>query len=140
SLEGNVIVCDLGLRAPTVGRGCDSSALLVSRFVFSAQHHHIVGTNLSGITLIPLFVFPASCLNSALDKYPPAFVQVLAADFRELIPSYNVVPFSPLLFFAILVFPDLIGGQGKLRNGSAALSVFHFRVLTQSAYQDDFVY
>ena len=66
-------------------------------FAGPTEHLHLVGNNFSDITLVAVPVVVGAGLDLAFDKNLLAFVQILAADFSQLAPGDNVVPFGLLL-------------------------------------------
>src|SRR5258706_2393473 len=70
-----------------------------------AEHLHAIGDDLGGVTVVAFLVLPLARLQAPLDVNLGAFLQVFAADFRELGERGDAVPFRAFLLLAALVFP-----------------------------------
>ena len=84
-------------------------------------------------------IVPRARLDAAFDINHGAFLQILLADFRELAPHNDAMPFGALLALAIFIFEGLVGGEGKIADALTAGSETRFGIFAETADQDCFI-
>ncbi len=71
-----------------------ATRLLATALIITAtQHLHLIGDNLSDIALVAVTVIIRAGLNFALDINLLPLVKKLTADFSQLAPGNNIMPF-----------------------------------------------
>jgi hypothetical protein len=86
-----------------------------------SQEHQVAGNNFRAIFPLPaLPIFRTRGLNLSLDVKLGTFGYVFADNLCQALPGDDVVPFSALLEFTVLILKALIGGKAELSNRDAA--------------------
>src|SRR5579884_3564598 len=85
-----------------------------------AEHLHIAGDDLIGSSFVSGLIFPLAAPDGALDVNLFALGEVLAADFRQLVPCHDPVPLRMLLLLAVAVLERFVRGDGESCDRTAA--------------------
>src|SRR6266481_83846 len=96
-------------------RGCAARASRVvsatATFASSAQQYQVIHDDFSHVSLLPGgFIVPGVGSQTSLDVDLPAFLQILARNFRGTSPRGNVVPLGAILPLAFFVLVTIVGG------------------------------
>src|SRR3989338_2083778 len=79
-------------------------------------------------SLCPVLSFPISGLQSAFHQNRTAFLQILADRVRLLAENDDIVKLDFLLFFSLLVSPNSVGGDSKIRHQRTGRKSFQLRI------------
>ena len=105
----------------------------------AAKHLHAVAADLGGVAVLAFLVLPLAGADRAFDVDLAALLQVLAADLGLTGEEADPMPLGGLLLVAVLVFPDVAGGQAQVGHGVAVGQVAQLGIGAEVADEDDFV-
>src|SRR5690554_5857912 len=136
------------LRSLVITRTLTATLLAVAGIALittaAIQHLHLavdVHHDFRGVTILTILPLPFAGLQSALDIDLGAFTQILGGNFRELSKNHNFMPFGFGHHLARLsIFVAFVGSQVEIGYRIATWGVSGFRILTQVADQNDFIY
>src|SRR5690606_16142158 len=86
--------------------------------------------------LIAVLVGPFPGLQPAFHKGLTALGEILPAEFTELAPNHNPVPFRALLALPAFVGPAFVGGQVEVGYRSPVTGVPDLRVSSEPSDED----
>jgi len=97
--------------------------------------------HLGRIAILPVFVLPFACLQSAFEINLRALFQVLLGDLREpFTENDDPMPFGLLASLAgVFVAPGLRRCHPQIDDGTAVLGTAYLRVSAQIADENDLV-
>src|SRR5438093_6190606 len=140
SSEGDVVGVDVAAGSHGCGLRVTGRRRSAGTILPAVQELHVVGVHLGAITLLAaLGVLPGSRLQTSLDVYEAALLQVLAAQLGELaialIPDHDVVVVGELAALSRLILTVTVGGDGQVAHRRTARRVAELGVPGQPADQ-----
>ncbi len=93
-----------------------------------------------GVPFLPLSILPLVSPQAAFDVNMPAFAEIISAKFRCFPKRDHPVPLCAVFPVSLTRGNPLICRQAETGDRNPVGAVSYIRVLTESSYQNDFIY